>query len=190
MRSPAALVAVLCVLLCACRTMPDLSRNAPSPQAPATETGLNTCPDGLSAQPGLSDFGAYIGTWQANHARIPNSSEYIIAADSGRVGVQCNAANYVIAEDFTLTVQVPGGRAVQFALTDLPADSRMVYDHTHQACRALQYRSGTIAAQLNDDHLGLVDITLRSPTRTYNLSAVSMVTMRLATVIGEDSRPC
>lgn len=188
MRFAATLVAVLCLVLSACRTMPDLSRNASStaPQA----TALVACPDGLPAEPGLTDFGAYIGTWQANHARIPNTSEYIIAADSGRVGVQCNRAHYVVGEDFTLTFQVPGGRALQFALTDLPADSRIIFDHTHSACRALQYRSTTLAAELSDDHVGLVDITLRSPSRSYNLSAVSMVEMRVAGSIGDDSRSC
>ena len=188
MRSTATLLAFFCVLLAGCRTMPDLSRSASA--SPIPETSLAACPDGLPAQPGLADFGAYIGTWQANHARVPNSSEYIIAADSGHVGVECNAANYVVGEDFTLTFQVPGGRALQFALTDLPADSRMIYDHTHAACRALQYRSTTVAAELSDDHLGLVDIILRSSSRTYNLSAVSMVEMRVAGSIGDDSRPC
>ena len=188
MRFTACVLALFCVVLSACRTMPDLSHDAsPSAMQPAA---LVTCPDGLAVQPGLTDFGAYIGTWQANHARIPNSSEYIIAADSGHVGVQCNAANYVIAEDFTLTFQVPGGRALQFALTDLPADSRMIYDHTHAACRALQYRSTTVGAALSDDHRGLVDITLRSPSRTYNLSAVSMVQMRVAGSVGDDSGVC
>lgn len=168
--------------------MPDLSRNpSPSPVQPAA---LLVRPDGLPAQPGLSDFGAFIGTWQANHPRIANSSEYIIAADSGHVGVQCSAANYVIAEDFTLTFQVPGGRALQFALTDHPVDSQIIFDDTRSACRALQYRSKTLAAQLSEDHVGLVDITLRSPTRTYNLFAVSMVTMRVATVVGRDSELC
>jgi hypothetical protein len=188
MRFTATLVAVFCVALSACRTMPDLSPNtsSPAPQPAA----LIACPDGLPVQPGLTDFGAYIGTWQANHARIPNSSDYIIAADSGHVGVQCNGANYVVGEDFTLTFQVPGGRALQFALTDLPADSRMIFDHTHPACRSLQYRSTTLAAELSDDHLGLVDITLRSPSRSYNLSAVSMVEMRVAGSIGDDSRSC
>jgi hypothetical protein len=66
----------------------------------------------------------------------------------------------------------------------------MIFDHTHPACRALQYRSTTLAAELSDDHLGLVDITLRSPSRSYNLSAVSMVEMRVAASIGDDSRAC
>ncbi len=169
--------------------MPDLSHN-PVPTA-ASDAVLVACPDGLPSQPGLTNFGAYIGTWQANHARISQSGDYVIAADSGRVEVQCDAANYVVAEDFTLTFQVPGGRAVQFALTDLPADSRKIFDHVHPACRSLQYQSKKIAAQLPaDDGGGLVDITLRSSTRTYNLSAVSMVDIRTATSLRDDSRPC
>ena len=189
MRFLVGIIAASCLLLTACRTMPDLA-HGPAPSS-APETALVGCPDGLPSQPGLTDFGAYIGTWQANHARIPQSTDYVIAADLGRVGVQCDAANYVVAEDFTLTFQVPGGRAVQFALTDLPADSRRIFDHTHPACRTLQYQSNKLAAQLpGDDHAGLVDITLRSPSRTYNLSAISIVEIRIATSSGDDSRSC
>ena len=189
MRFLAGVIATSCLLLAACRTMPDLSHvSAPSP---APQTALVGCPSGLPSQPGLTDFGAYIGTWQANHARIPQSTDYVIAADLGRVGVQCDAADYVVAENFTLSFQVPGGRAVQFALTDLPADSRKIFDHTHPACRLLQYQSQKLAAQLQaDDHAGLVDITLRSASRMYNLSAVSLVEVRIATSLGGDSQQC
>jgi len=185
------LVALLaaCCLVGACRTMPDLS--ATKGPAPKAQNGLGSCPDGLPSHAGLTDFGAYIGTWQANHYRIPQTSSYAIALESGHVGVQCSAKNYVVEEDFTLTFQVPGGRALQFALTDLPADSLQIYDHTHPACRSLQYQSQAIATQLgNDDQPGLVDITLRSPSRGYNLSAVSMVELRVASALGDDSRPC
>jgi hypothetical protein len=189
MRFLAGVFAASCLLLAACRTMPDLAQG-PAPSA-APETALVGCPDGLPSQPGLTDFGAYIGTWQANHARIPQSTDYVIAADLGRVGVQCDAANHVVAEHFTLTFQVPGGRAVQFALTDLPDDSRKIFDHTHPACRTLQYQSKKLAAQLpSDDHAGLVDITLRSPSRTYNLSAISIVEIRISSALGDDSRSC
>ncbi|HEV2141870.1 MAG TPA: hypothetical protein VGT01_11815 [Candidatus Dormibacteraeota bacterium] len=189
MRFLAGVLAASCLLLAACRTMPDLAHEPAASSAP--ETALVGCPDGLPSQPGLADFGAYIGTWQANHARLPQSADYVIAADLGRVGVRCDAANYVVAEDFTMTFQVPGGRAVQFALTDLPADSRKIFDHTHPACRTLQYQSKALAAQLpSEDHAGLVDITLRSPSRTYNLSAISMMEIRIATSLGDDSRPC
>ena len=189
MRFLVGLFAVSVLLGSACRTMPDLSHE-PSP-APIQAATLVDCPDGLPSQPGLTDFGAYIGTWQANHARVPQSADYLIAADSGRVGVRCNAENFVVAEDFTLTFQVPGGRALQFALTDLPADSRQIFDHTRSSCRALQYQSKKLAAQLpSDDRAGLVDITLRSESRTYNLSTVSMVEVRVATSLGNDSQTC
>jgi hypothetical protein len=189
MRFLAGLFAASCLLLAVCRTMPDLAHN-PGPSA-APDARLVACPDGLPSQPGLTDFGAYIGTWQANHPRLPQSTDYAIAADSGRVGVQCDAANYVVAEDFTLTFQVPGGRAVQFALTDLPADSRKIFDHSHRACRLLQYQSKKLAAQLPaDDHAGLVDITLRSASKMYNLSAISLVEVRIATSVGGDSQLC
>lgn len=189
MRFLAGLFALSFLLLAACRTMPDISHNA-APSA-AAEAELVACAEGLPSRPGLTDFGAFIGTWQANHARIPQSADYVIAADSGRVNVECDAANYVVAEDFTLTFQVPGGRALQFALTDLPADSRRIFDHTHPACRSLQYQSKAIGAQLpRDDSAGLVDITLHSSSRMYNLSAVSMMEVRIATSPGDDSRPC
>ena len=189
MRFLVGLFAVSCLLVAACSTPSDLTAKPAATTAAAT--ALVACPDGLPSQPGLTDFGAYIGTWQANHARVPKSTDYFIAADSGRVGVECNAANYVVAEDFTLTFQVPGGRALQFALTDLPADSRQIFDHTHSACRSLQYQSAKLAAQLpSDDRAGLVDITLRSESRTYNLSAVAMVEVRVASTIREDSRLC
>jgi hypothetical protein len=189
MRFLASLFALSFLLLAACRTMPDIAHHA-APSA-AREAALVACADGLPSQPGLTDFGAFIGTWQANHARIPQSGDYVIAADSGRVDVQCDAANYVVAEDFTLTFQVPGGRALQFALTDLPADSRQIFDHTHPACRSLQYQSKAVGVQLpGDDRAGLVDITLHSPSRMYNLSAISMVEVRIATSPGDDSRPC
>ena len=189
MRFLAGICAVSFLLLAACRTMPDLSHTPASSAAPGAE--LAACPDGLPSQPGLTDFGAYIGTWQANHARIPQSGDYLIAADSGRVGVLCDAANFVVAEDFTLTFQVPGGRALQFALTDLPADSKKIFDHTHPACRSLQYQSKKLAAQLpSDDHAGLVEITLRSPSRQYNLSAIAQVEVRIATSPADDSRSC
>jgi hypothetical protein len=189
MRVLVALLASLCVVG-ACRVMPSLSHQ-PSPAPQITGDGLAACPEGLPSQPGLTDFGAYIGTWQANHYRIPQTSEYAIALDLGRVGVGCSAAGYVIAEDFTMTFQVPGGRALQFALTDLPIDSRQIFDHTHPACRSLQYQSDSIARQLGtDDRPGLVDITLRSPSREYNRSAVSMAEIRVATALGDDSSPC
>jgi hypothetical protein len=189
MRFLAGVIAASCFLLAACRTMPDLAHGSAPSAAP--ETALVGCPNGLPSQPGLTDFGAYIGTWQANHAHVPQSTDYVIAADLGRVGVQCDAADYVVAEDFTLTFQVPGGRAVQFALTDLPADSRKIFDHSHPACRTLQYQSNMLAAQLpNDDKAGLVDITLRSTSRTFNRSAISIVEIRIATSLGDDSRQC
>lgn len=189
MRFLAGLFAVSCLVLAACRTPSDLTAKPAATTAP--DATLVACPDGLPSQPGLTDFGAYIGTWQANHARVPQSTDYFIAADSGRVGVQCNAADFVIAEDFTLTFQVPGGRALQFALTDLPADSRQIFDHTHPACRSLQYQSQKLAAQLHSvDRAGLADITLLSDSQTYNLSAVAMVEVRVATSLGADSRSC
>lgn len=166
-------------LAAACRTMPDLSRHQAG--SPAAETDLATCPDGLPQQPGLTGFGAYIGTWQANHSRIPDSADYAIATGSGRVGVLCSQSNYVVAESIMLTFHVPSGRALQFALTDLPSDAKKIYDHTHDACRSLQYRSSTLGAQLpQDDRAGLVDVTITSLA----------VDLRVGSSLGDDSHPC
>ncbi len=173
------MLAVLCLSAGACRTMPDLSQHQSA--APAPKTDLTSCPDGLPQQSGLTGFGAYIGTWQANHSRIPDSADYAIATGSGRVGVLCSPSNYVIAEGITLTFHVPSGRALQFALTDLPADARKIYDHSHDACRSLQYRSQTLSGQLpRDDRAGLVDIAITSQE----------VDLRIGFSLGDDSRPC
>lgn len=178
MRVLAAAIAAIC-LAAACRTMPDLSQH--QAVAPALQTDLAACPDGLPQQPGLTGFGAFIGTWQANHSRIPDTADYAIATGSGRVGVRCSSSNFVIAESITLTFHVPSGRALQFALTDLPSDAKKVYDHMHDACRSLQYRSPTLGAQLpHDDRVGLVDITISSQE----------VVLRIGNSLGDDSRPC
>ena len=163
----------------ACRTMPDLSQR--QSLSPAAETDLTACPDGLPQQSGLTGFGAFIGTWQANHSRIPNSADYAIATGSGRVGVRCSPSNHVVAESIALTFHVPSGRALQFALTDLPADAKKIYDHSHDTCRSLQYRSPTLSAQLpRDDRVGLVDIAITSQE----------VDLRIGLSLGDDSRPC
>lgn len=172
-------MAGMCLLAGACRTMPDLSRHQAASPAPAT--ALAACPDGLPQQPGLTGFGAYIGTWQANHSRIPDTTDYTFATGSGRVGVRCSSSNYVIAESITLTFHVPSGRALQFALSDLPPDSRKIYDHMHDTCRSLQYRSRTLSSQLpQDDRAGLVDISIAS----------LMVELQVGASLGDDSRPC
>lgn len=159
--------------------MPDLSPHRDV--STAAESDLAACPDGLPQRPGLTGFGAYIGTWQANHSRIPDSADYAIAAGSGRVGVRCSLSNHVIAESITLTFHVPTGRALQFALTDLPSDAKKIYDHTHDACRSLQYRSSTLSAQMPlDDRVGLVDITISSQE----------VDLRVGSSLGDDSRAC
>lgn len=178
MRVLATLFAVMCLAPSACRTMPDLSRH---PASPAPEVALATCPDGLPERPGLTAFGAYIGTWQANHSRIPDTADYAFATGSGRVGVRCSLTNHVIAESITLTFHVPSGRAVQFALSDLPPDSKKIFDHTYDACRSLQYRSPTLSAQLpQDDRAGLVDISIAS----------LVVDLRVGMSLGDDSHPC
>jgi hypothetical protein len=189
MRVSAGTLALACLFVAACR-MPAsaLTAAAPSPSAHAVAL---SCPEGKPPQPGLTDFGAYIGTWQALHQRVPQSTDYAVALVSGKVAVRCSPNDYVIFESINLTFQVPSGRALQFALTELPADSKRIYDHEHAGCRTLEYQSHVLATQLpRDDQAGLADITLSSPATSYNTAAVSQVVIRAGTSAGADVKPC
>ncbi len=188
MRAHAGMLAVACLLLAGCR-MPSLASKTPTP-SPGPDTAAVVCPDGKPAHTGLSAFGAYIGTWQANHQRGPQGSDYTLGTVSGRVSVRCSPADFVVVEAIDLTFDVPGGRALQYALSELPADSKRVYDHTHPACRQLQYQSRRLASQLGaEDPAGLADIVLQSSTNTY-ISSVAVVTLETATTLNSDARPC
>jgi hypothetical protein len=190
MRATTAMLGIACLFLGGCRVPPaGLSRTTPLANHDASAV---VCPDGKPAQPGLTNFGAYIGTWQAGHRPDPTSpSDYAIDLATGRITVQCSAAGFVTVEIISLTFQVPNGRALQFALTDLPADSTKIYDHTHPGCQNFQYRSHRLAQQLAGvDSEGLADITLASPSATYNRTAVSLVRIEVAGTVGDDSRGC
>jgi hypothetical protein len=188
MRVLAGTFAVACLMVAACRMPGAVLTPAPSPAATAAAL---ECPDGRPTLSGLTDFGAYIGTWQAQHQRIPQTSEYKIALVTGKVAVQCSPSDYVILESIDLSFQVPGGRAVLFALTELPSDSRRIFDHTHAGCRTLQYQSPQLANQLpRDDRAGLADITVASSSLAYNPAAVSLVTIKVGASVGDDSKAC
>lgn len=148
-----------------------------------------SCPDGKTVQPGLTAFGAYIGTWQANHQRLPQTTDYAFALTSGWVDVRCSAADYVVEEVISLKFQVPSGRALQFALTDLPADSKEIYDHAHNGCRSFQYQSRSLGSQLaKDDSAGLADVTVGTPTGKS--AAALEVVIDVGTIRDDVSRAC
>ncbi|HSS60718.1 MAG TPA: hypothetical protein VLK30_04580 [Candidatus Limnocylindrales bacterium] len=187
MRVPAGALAITCLLLAACTVTP-VARTSPAPVAESTSVA---CPDGKPEQPGLQDFGAYIGTWDAHHERVAQTGEYTIGTFSGRVAVQCSTADYIIVEVMKVTFQVPSGRALQYALTELPADSKKIYDRTHSGCRALQYQSHQLAQQLSaDDHEGLADITVQNAMSSNPSDVAVLVTIRVAGKPGGDTSSC
>ena len=190
MRVLVAMLAVTCLILAGCRGPASVLSGPKS--SPAHESFAFACPDGAAAQPGLTNFGAFIGTWQASHHQDPKSpSDYTNATLNGRVSVRCSESGYIVYEVISWTFQVPGGRALQFALTELPADSTKVYDHTHPGCRSLQYQSRELAQQLHgDDRNGLADITLESPVTTSYPVSISLVLIQVATRFGDDSSSC
>jgi hypothetical protein len=189
MRVLAGMFAVVCLLGAACR-MPG---SAPITSEPNPAAGFLAfaCPDGKASRPGLIDFGAYIGTWQALHERIPQSSDYVVSLATGRLSVQCSATDYVIRESIDLTFPVPSGRAVLLAMTELPTDSIRIYDRNHAGCRTLQYRSRQLATQLpTDDRLGLANITISNPSSPYSPGAASLVVIQVGAAAGDSSRAC
>jgi len=150
------------------------------------------CPDGKPARAGLQNFGAYIGTWQANRphdAQFP--SEYVIGTIAGRVTVRCSTDGYVIAEEIRPVFGSPAGQAVRVALTDVPNDGQKVYDDVHAHCRLLQYSSLELARQLGaDDPDGRVDIVFQSDGSAYNPASVTLIRLDLLDTLGADTRIC
>lgn len=186
MRVLAAILAIACLGLTGCQSPAGaLKSRTSADQSPRA----SSCPDGKTVQPGLTAFGAYIGTWQANHERVPQSSDYAFTMTSGWVSVRCSAADYVVVEAINLKFSVPNGRALQFALSDLPADSKKVFDHVHSSCRTLQYQSSMLARQLpSDDAAGLANVTVRNPTDSSG--AQLQVLIEVGTALGDESGAC
>jgi hypothetical protein len=170
---------------------PFASRPSPSAVTPQNQGGVE-CPDGKPARSGLQNFGAYIGTWDANHVHDGQvTTDYVIGSIPGRVAVRCTDTGYVIVEMIAPRFQSPAGQALRVALTDLPDDAEKVYDHTHAGCRVLQYRSAKLALQLGAaDQDGRVDIVFRSETATYNPGAVRSIDLDVFDVLGADTRAC
>src|SRR5204862_8172963 len=141
---------------------------------------------------GLQNFGAYIGTWDANHVRDGQvTTDYVIGSIPGRVAVRCTDTGYVIMEMIAPQFQSPAGQALRVALTDLPDDAEKVYDHTHAGCRVLEYTSAKLAHQLGaEDNDGRVSIVFRSRGGTYNAAAVRVIDLDLFEQPVSDTRAC
>jgi len=176
-------------VLGACSTPSSAST---SPAAASTSAAGRLCPDGEASGQGLSNFGAFIGTWQAEHhldAQHPGA--YALEGAQGWVDVRCNTSGFVISEELHPLHQTPAGLALRLALSDIPADSRKIYDHSHRGCRTLQYQSDTLAHQLGAaDRDGHVGFTFVSDGPTYNPVSVSVIYLDTLDVLGADTRPC
>src|SRR5207247_4627087 len=104
-------------------------RRASSSPASAHDPGQVDCLAGKPARSGLQNFGAYIGTWDANHEHDAQvTADYAIGSIPGRVEVRCSNDGYVVVERIRPQLQSPAGQALRVALTDLPADPATVYD--------------------------------------------------------------
>jgi len=162
--------------------------------SPSTSNALaaTQCPDGKPVRAGLQNFGAYIGTWQANRPHdFQFPSDYVIGTIAGRVTVHCSNDGYVIVEEIRPVFASPAGQAVRVALTDVPDDGQKVYDHVHARCRLLQYSSLELARQLgSDDPDGRVDIMLQSDGTAYNAASIKLIKMDLSDRLGADTRAC
>jgi hypothetical protein len=141
---------------------------------------------------GLTNFGAYIGTWQAAHVHDPHATNaYSLGSAPGRIEVRCSAGDFVIYEEIHPLNQASAGLALRFALTEIPDDARKIYDHTHRGCRALYYASAKLAEQLReDDRDGHIDFTLESDGREYNPGVVTVIRIDTTDLLGGDSRVC
>jgi hypothetical protein len=163
-----------------------------APSVTTYDPGSVQCPDGKPPRAGLQNFGAYIGTWDANRPHDPTvTSDYVIGIIAGHVSVRCSTDDFVVVEQIYPQFQAPAGTAVRVALTELPDDSEKVYDHTHASCRVLQYSSQKLARQLGaDDTDGRVDIVFTSESTAYNSAAVKTIILDLGDRLGADARVC
>jgi hypothetical protein len=146
----------------------------------------------MAARGGLANFGAYVGTWQANHQPDPSvPGAYRLGGAQGRIEIRCSAGGFVIAEEIFPRNQTVAGLALRLALSDIPGDARRIYDHTHRGCRTLQYESASLARQLGaDDRDGHIGLSLESDGAAYNPASVTLIRIDVTDVLGADSRPC
>ena len=146
----------------------------------------------MAAREGLANFGAYIGTWQANHQPDPSvPGAYRLGGAVGRIEIRCSPGGFVIAEEIFPRNQTVAGLALRLALSEIPDDAREIYDHMHAGCRTLQYESTRLARQLGaDDRDGHVGFSLESDGPSYNPASVTLIRIDVTDVLGGDSRAC
>ena len=187
---PSAILIALAIVSGACQP-PGAALHPPSPST-SGEPAVVPCPDGMPARAGLQNFGAYIGTWQADRPHdIQSPSDYVIGTIPGRVAVRCTTDGFVIVEEIRPLFDSPVGQAVRVALTDIPGDGQKIYDHVHAGCRVLQYTSVELAHQLGaHDADGRVDITFSSDAAAYNSAAVKLIRMEIRNTLGADAAAC
>jgi hypothetical protein len=187
-RVVAAFVVVLCIATTACEPP---GRSSSPPSVTVRDPGNIECPEGKPSRPGLQNFGAYIGTWQQERPHDSQfSSDYAIGIVPGHVAVRCSSDGFVIVEHIHPLFASPAGQALRVALTDLPADSNRIYDHTHAGCRVLQYQSQKLSHQLGaDDTDGRVDIEFDSGAGSYT-GTVKSIVIDLYDKLGADTRAC
>jgi len=187
--SPAfAAAAIACVVIGAACQAPGFASPAP---VKTHDPGSVDCPGGKPPRVGLTNFGAYIGTWDGNHAHDPaRAGAYVLGVVTGYVEVRCSGDGYVVGETIRPLFRSPEGQALRIALTDIPDDSQQVYDHLHSGCRVLQYRSSKLARQLGaEDSSGRVDIVFSSDSGSYTAS-VETILLDLFDELGKDTRSC
>ena len=172
--------------------MPASSSASTSPGSVESSSVGHLCPEGTTPGAGLSNFGAFIGTWQAEHepdAQRPGA--YVLAGAQGWVNVRCSTNGFVISEEIHPLHQTPAGLALRLALSDIPDDSTRIYDHSHEGCRTLQYRSNKLARQLGaDDRDGRVGFTFISDGPAYNPVSISVIYLDTFDILGADTRIC
>ena len=115
----------------------------------------------------------------------------MLAGAQGWINVRCSTSGYVISEELHPLHQTPAGLALRLALSDIPDDSRKIYDHSHPGCRTLQYQSTKLARQLGaDDRDGHVGFTFVSDGPAYNPVSISIIYLDTLDVLGADTRLC
>ena len=183
-------ILLACLVISAACQAPGFASASPAP-VKTHDPGSVDCPGGKPARAGLTNFGAYIGTWDGNHAHDPaRAGAYVLGVVTGYVEVRCSGDGYVVGETIRPLFRSPEGQALRIALTDIPDDSQQVYDHLHSGCRVLQYRSSKLARQLGaEDSSGRVDIVFSSDSGTYTAS-VQTILLDLFDALGKDTRSC
>ena len=146
----------------------------------------------MPARDGLTNFGAYVGTWQASHERdasVPGA--YRLGGAQGRIEIKCSPDGFVIAEEIFPRNQTVAGLALRLALSEIPDDARTIYDHLHPGCRTLQYQSAKLGRQLGaSDRDGHVSFSLESDSPDYNPASVTLIRIDATDILGADSREC